>query len=317
MRALILVNPQAGNRKGAQFLFALRELSSRLGPEDKLLVEPTRKWNLQEQIGLMAPGMKSLVVVGGDGTVSQVLEACWHLGLSMPVGIVPLGTGNDMARSLGLYEGRTWHPAEVLAYVQGEKTVEVDLWGLGDKLCFSNYSSLGLDAAVVKRFCRIRKWIEARQHMGKRAFYFALYIAVWMSLMGERVAEGTLLSWEDASGGRFEKLVGGARVLALTNTPYYAAGALMEPRANVGDGLLEVTIFSHMRHYVELMATRARPFAKLGLQGHWWRVKARRLEIRLPRKSPVQADGEDLSLRLGTAENLRVERKGQVRVLVR
>lgn len=317
MRALILVNPQAGNRKGAEWLSALRKLAMGLGPGEQLRVEPTMKEGLAEQMSRMAAGMDSLIVVGGDGTVSQVLETSWVQGLTIPVGIVPLGTGNDMARSLGLYRGRSWRPEEILGYVRGSKTRLVDLWGLQGSVCFSNYLSLGLDAAVVRRFCRLRQWMEGRPGLGKRGFYFLLYIAVWISRLGQRVPEGTVLTWEEETGGEHHKCIGGARVLALTNTPYYAAGALMGPGAELGDGLLEVTLFRHMRHYAELMATRAKALAGIGLQRRWWRVKAKRLEILLPCEAPLQADGEDLSARLKAPRILRVERKGQVRMLLR
>ncbi len=317
MRVLVLVNPQAGNRKGSEWLSVLRDLALGLGPGEQMRVEPTAKAELAEQIKGMAPGMDSLIVVGGDGTVSQVLEASWAQGLSMPVGIVPLGTGNDMARSLGLYKGKPWHPEEILEYVRTGRTKPVDLWGLQGNGCFSNYASLGLDAAVVQGFCRARRWMEGRPGLGKRGFYFSLYIAFWISRLGHRIPEGTVMAWEEEIGNRHERCIGGARVLALTNTPYYAAGALMEPEARLGDGLLEVTLFSHMRHYAELMATRAKPLARIGLQKHWWRVKARRLEILLPMEAPVQADGEDLGPRLKGQTNLQVEKKGQVRILVR
>lgn len=317
MRVLILVNPQAGNRKGAEWLNALKDLAGRLGPGEQWRVEPTTKTGLQEQIRQMAAGMDSLIIVGGDGTVSQVLEASWAHRLSMPVGIVPLGTGNDMARSLGLYKGRSWRPEEILDYVRTSKTKVIDLWGLPGNVCFSNYASIGLDAAVVRRFCRLRQWMEQKPGLGRRGFYFSLYIAVWISQVGQRVSEGTVLAWEDEKGLKHEKRIGGARVLALTNTPYYAAGALMEPGARLDDGLLEVTLFRHMRHYAELMATRAAPLARVGLQERWWRVKARKLEILLPGETPVQADGEDLSHRLNTEGKLEVQRKAQVRVLLR
>lgn len=317
MRVLILVNPQAGNRKGAEWLSALNNLAGRMGPGEQWLVEPTSKAGLEEQISRMAAGVDSLIIVGGDGTVSQVLEASWAQGLSMPVGIVPLGTGNDMARSLGLYKGRPWRPEEILDYVKTRKTTLVDLWGLKGNVCFSNYASIGLDAAVVRRFCRLRRWMEQRPGLGRRGFYFSLYIAVWISRVGQRVCEGTVLAWEDEKGLKHEKCIGGTRVLALTNTPYYAAGALMEPGAQMDDGLLEVTLFRHMRHYAELMATRAAPLARVGLQERWWRVKARKLEILLPRQAPVQADGEDASHRLGEDTILQVERRGQVKVLLR
>jgi diacylglycerol kinase family enzyme len=232
------------------------------------------------------------------------------------VGVVPLGTGNDLARSLGLYRGRRWSVGEVLAYLGTTRTQAVDLWSIRDNLTFSNYASIGLDATVVRDFCRVRRWIQAHPALGKRGVYFAMYILVWGRRIGDRIPPQSCLSWVDGEGNSRSITLEGARVLAFTNTPYYAAGALMDPRGLVGDGLVEITLFPHMRHYAELMAMRIPAFARGGIQRHWWRAQARSAEIRVSEPICVQADGEDLTDPLATQSVLAIRKRGQVQVLV-
>lgn len=316
VKTLVLVNPRAGNHRGGMWLSMLRERVRALGLEALVRVQYTRPEALEDQVRDEAKGMERLAVVGGDGTISQVLEAMWRSRLSIPVGIVPLGTGNDLARSLGLYRGRAWGIGEAVDYLKTPRTRPLDLWSIQDRACFSNYASVGLDAAVVRRFCRLRKWIHAHPLLGRRGFYFAMYIVVWAGRITQRVPLGSRLTWVDETGRTFHHGMGGARVLALSNTPYYAAGALMDEEAELGDGLLEVTLFPNMRHYAELMATRAKPARRLGLQRRWWRVRARSLEIHLGSSSPIQADGEDITDRLGEGISLEVQRRTQMQLLV-
>jgi diacylglycerol kinase family enzyme len=315
MDTLILVNPLAGNKLGASWLPTLKERAA--SPGRKVLVATTRKGGIPEQVRELAPGMRVVIMVGGDGTVSEVLDAVCTLGVPPRVGIVPLGTGNDLARSLGLYRGRRWALEEVFGYLESTRTRAVDLWSVDHRLTFSNYASVGLDAAVVRRFCRIRRWIQSPPGLGKRPFYFAMYVLSWGLHLKSRIPPGSRLEWEDDSGREGSVDVGGARVLSITNTPYYAAGALTDPLGRLEDGLVEVTLFPHMRHYGELMAMRIPAWGRRGIQNRWWRVRARWADLHLPPGTPIQADGEDVTDLLDGSGVLAIRRRGQVEVLVR
>lgn len=294
----------------------LEERIRRGGVGLQIRVQPTRKGGLQDQLREIPPGVERILVVGGDGTLSEVLEAVWKLGVRVPIGIVPVGTGNDMARSLGLFDGAQWDVDRVIAYLRAGNTRHVDLWSLDTDKVFSNYASLGLDAAVVRGFCRIRDRIGKSPFLGRRLSYFVLYFGVWLTEAGHRIPHGTTLWWVDKDGNRFHLSVGGARVLSFSNTPYYAAGSLMDPGASVGDGLLEVTLFSNMAPYTELIATRFRPFSRFGLQGRWWRVRAKSVEVIIPTPTPIQADGEDVTDSVGYNGLLKVQNVGQVELMV-
>jgi diacylglycerol kinase family enzyme len=97
---LAVANPAAGKAQEevlAEAVVALRALA------DVELVVPADTDELRAALEL--PGERQLVVLGGDGTLSACvtgLDALGRLGPDRPIGLVPLGTGNDVARALGL-----------------------------------------------------------------------------------------------------------------------------------------------------------------------------------------------------------------------
>jgi diacylglycerol kinase family enzyme len=316
MASLILVNPSAGNNQGKRWLTDLRAWVVKAGLEQQVYVRATGPYKTGPELNSSASEIERVIVVGGDGTVSEVIDRLIGRSPDVPLGIVPLGTGNDLARSVGLYRGRGWNQQEALAYLQAEQTKRLDIWSLNDSLTFNNYLSIGLDAQVVSGFDPIRRALQAHQLLCRKSAYFAVYFFVWLRHLGGRVPPNSRLQWVGADGSEQQLRLRSARVVALSNTPYYAAGALMDPKAAVNDGQVEVTVFPHMRNYVELMAMRLPLLAQAGVQERWWRTRACRLTIHMPETTPVQADGEDVTSALGEVKTLFIRPRGQVSLLM-
>ncbi len=98
MRTLVILNPAAGGRTDA------RDLRRRI--EQRIEAEFVATTEAREAVALASEASRSgydaVIAVGGDGTVGEVATGL-HLGGGIPrLGIVPAGTGNDLARSLGL-----------------------------------------------------------------------------------------------------------------------------------------------------------------------------------------------------------------------
>jgi diacylglycerol kinase family enzyme len=162
-RLHFIVNRRSGGGQGAA-------LADRLAGEGA--VAPIA--DLDRALAAAGPGDR-LVAVGGDGTVAAVVAAAagrW------PVGVVPVGTGNDFARAWG-WPMRLGDPAARAAALRTApvgnarrcRLVRAD--GAGDPRPFCLYLSLGWDAAVAGRFHR---WREARpgwfrSPVGNKAIY--------------------------------------------------------------------------------------------------------------------------------------------------
>ena len=139
-----MVNP-ALPRTGAAFGEKLLSQSKDLGWDGVVL--PTRSGSNVEAIGaaLARDDFQLVVAAGGDGTVAEVMAAAHHRAL--PIGIVPRGTANIVARELGL--PATWRKAFRRALTRFPNGRPVDLARVND-----GYSALaagiGFDAAVMR-----------------------------------------------------------------------------------------------------------------------------------------------------------------------
>ncbi|NXE25010.1 DGKZ kinase, partial [Ardeotis kori] len=172
---LVFVNPKSGGNQGAKiiqsFMWYLNPRQvfdlSQGGPKEAL--ELYRKvHNLR------------ILACGGDGTVGWILSILDQLRLNPPppVAILPLGTGNDLARTLNWGGGYTDEPlSKILSHVEDGNIVQLDRWNLhvepnpdanpeekdeaaADKLpldVFNNYFSLGFDARVTLEFHESRE----------------------------------------------------------------------------------------------------------------------------------------------------------------
>lgn len=116
MNACLIVNPAAGSVNGAESLDALRAACDRRG----IRIEATTETRGAEAIAceVAEQGVGTVIAAGGDGTVSEVVNGLASHLESVRLAIVPLGTANDFAATLGLPSG---DPEAALAALDGEE----------------------------------------------------------------------------------------------------------------------------------------------------------------------------------------------------
>lgn len=285
-KALLLVNPNS--RRGAELLPTVRSLLNNAGIA---FVEPGPETGRSPSDAIMelAGQIDRVIVGGGDGSLNAAAAGLMDSGLLL--GVLPLGTANDFARTLGL-------PLDLgaaIEVIRGRQTTEVDL-GVANGHPFFNVASIGFSADLAQSLTE-----KAKKRWGKLGY--ALVAA--KLLAGSRLFTATL-----DHDGQHEEL----RTLQVSvgNGKFYGGGMTVHADATASDGMLDFYSLE-VDHWWRLLALL--PSLRRGTHGQWNDVRAfstKQLAISTSRPRPVNLDGE---LKTQTPVQFSIREKA-IRVLV-
>jgi diacylglycerol kinase (ATP) len=247
------------------------------------------------EIGLPASSadLEAMVVFGGDGTVHRHLGALVKLGL--PVLVVPAGSGNDLARALGLRRvqdslhawrkfasgGGNWRTID-LGVIRPVAPMD-EMRSQGPHY-FSCAAGVGLDGEIARRANALPRWL--RGHGG-----YALSLAP--ALLRFRPF-GLKLSVPGAENpGKFvSRAERTAMVAVFANAPVYGGGMRIAPNAKMDDGQLDVCLIGDIN---KLKLAGVFPTVYFGRHLGIREVEyfsAERVRVETDRSLDVYADGE-------------------------
>lgn len=211
--ALLLVNPKA--RRGREDLAAVRE---RLIQGGLVLLEPeVESTDFLTLVQRHREEVDCVIVGGGDGTVQSALSGL--LESKLPVGILPLGTANDLARTLHI----PTDPVRACDVILDGVIRSIDIGSVNGKP-FLNVASVGLAAEVTRRLSR-----------GTKTYWGVLAYA-WAA-MGA-LLRGRSFGVEIRCNG--QSLRTRTWQIAVGNGRYYGGGLTVHENARIDDGLLNL-----------------------------------------------------------------------------
>jgi diacylglycerol kinase (ATP) len=217
----IIVNPVSGSGRRKK---ALKMIEAHLD-KDKFDFEIFRTERHKHAIELTQQGIdngcKAVVIVGGDGSINQV--GATLAGTDVALGIIPAGSGNGLARSLGI----SLNPKKAVENINNFNFRTIDT-GLANGKAFMNMSGVGFDAAVAHAF-----------HQQKTRGIFKYFVVGVKLIFNYQIQTYKI----NADGREFERK---AWLMALANSPQYGNDALVAPKAVVDDGLLDAVVLNRM-----------------------------------------------------------------------
>jgi diacylglycerol kinase (ATP) len=231
-KTTFLVNPASENgATGRRWPQLAHEAAQRGLSGNALLSE--RPGHLSELArSAVDDGAELLVVVGGDGTLNEVVNGIAERDVELAV--VPRGTGWDFVRTYGIPR-RIDRAVDVALH---GKTLEIDLgrvtyraWsGADETRWFANVASVGMSGAVAKRAN------ETTKALGGKISYFWSVIAVFARW---QVGEVRVSVDDVERAGRMHDVI-------VANGRYFGGGMMIVPDASSDDGLLDVLLIGDL-----------------------------------------------------------------------
>ncbi len=292
--SLVLLNPRAAGGRAAALAAPVESWLASHAP-NALFVRSDGIERAQAML-LALPMRSRVILIGGDGTLHQMLPAL--LARHHTLALVPFGTGNDGARAIGLL-GVTWEAA--LAHALHAPAVAIDTGVMscaGRNVPFHSSLSAGFDAAVCVRAIAAPTWLTGLP----RYLWSTLRELTSLRTWDLRItADGTLRH-------------GGVALFASTcNTPTFGSGMPAVPSATLDDARLDLLVagdfsrFGALRMLPRLLAGTHLRDARVVT----WPYTTLQVESTTP--IPLAADGEPL----GSVDSFEVRvRPGSLHVVV-
>jgi diacylglycerol kinase (ATP) len=219
----LVVNPTAGKGRAAKQVATVAGRLRESGASVSILVGTDAADAVAVTRKAAADGVDAVVALGGDGMVHLALNAV--AGTDTPLGIIPAGTGNDLAATLGLPTKDPVAAAGIVAdRLKAGAAWPMDAVQVGEKW-FGCVLGAGFDSRVNDRANRM-SWPRGRMRYN---IAMLAELGVFAPLPFQIRLDGEELETE-------------AMLVAVGNARSYGAGMQVTPDADVTDGLLDVMV---------------------------------------------------------------------------
>lgn len=267
MRLLFIINPVSGGKGKDEGEAAIREyFKNKPHTVDFfLLTGENDSVSIQHHITTIKPDR--VIAVGGDGTIKLVAEVLKETPI--PLGIIPAGSANGMAKELNIPVNIT----DALSIITDGISKKIDLIKINEEELCIHLSDIGMNAMIVKYYDEL----EGR---GWMTYAKALLRVIWR----KRKFRCTI---KTDSGILKRK----AYMIVIANASKYGMGGVINPQGDVGDTHFEVVIVKKLNIFAVLNGmTKQQEFDPEKIEV----VQTKNLELNTQRKVHFQVDGEYL-----------------------
>jgi YegS/Rv2252/BmrU family lipid kinase len=211
-----------------------------------------------------------IVAAGGDGTVNEIARTL--IGTSATLGIIPIGSGNGLARDLGI----PMDMKKAIELIAQKQSITIDYCKANEYVFFCT-CGVGFDAIVSERFSGEKKRGSISYVKSAITEYLKFKPDVYEMILDD----GSVVK---------EK----AFLITCANTSQYGNNAYIAPNANIRDGLLDIVMIAPINP-LDVAPLAIQLFTKqIGHNQRFNHYRSRKVTIRRSQPGPMHVDGEPL-----------------------
>lgn len=301
----LLINPAAGSGNGGKKAEKIIQLlddgdytytpyyTKAPGDEKRIIeriVELLSPWSENCDKDYIDNSFHLLVVVGGDGTLHQVVNHFYTLGIERPVSYIPAGSGNDFARGIGLSRDPEKALEQITSALQPQP---INIFQYEEKIreekgIVLNNVGIGLDALIVATTnASTSKKVLNKYHLGSASYALYLVKAILTQKTFPILVElnGQSLSFERTF------------LCTTTNIPYFGGGIAIAPMADPKKDIIDLVVVEKpnlpaiLRFLIQLLRKKHTD------NKHYQHFTSSRIRIVSVDPQYGQADGENMGRR--------------------
>lgn len=273
-KLFFIVNPISGTKDKTDDIRKIKEYLDNNGIDYEIRYTERAGHATQLAEEAMKAGNRSIVAVGGDGTINEVASALTESEATL--GIIPYGSGNGLARHIGI----PIHPLKSLKIIVGGREKNIDYCSVNGKKYFCAFGT-GYDAEVAHDFAK-RKNRGLLNYIKSSVKMFRTYKAHDYSIaIGDEKADGRYY------------------IASVCNASQYGNNAFIAPAADISDGLLDIVLIKDSSR-LSLAGVSVKLFTK-SIKNGGNIIYRKSEEITLRDKTsetfPAHIDGEPIELK--------------------
>lgn len=284
---MVIVNPKAGLGHGLKDWPVISNQLNRSGVEFTCVFTERKYHAVELTVKAINDGYRKIVVIGGDGTVNEVVNGIFIQKIvpttQIILAVVPAGTGNDWVRMYGIPKVYS----EAVKSIINQRTILQDVGLISytetmvtHKRYMANVAGVGFDAMVNRRFNKLKD--EGRNSKW-------LYITSTLKALFKYKAKQFKIitdNQEFFNANMFSATVGIGK--------YNGGGMLQMPDAVVDDGLFDVTVIKKVSRFSVLWNLKKLYNGNIYKHPKVIATQAKRIVIESYPESPIEVDGEAL-----------------------
>lgn len=216
-KLLFIINPNSGTKQKTRVPELIKKLLDETNIEHKIVFtsEPKEATTISEK---NKEAFDMIVAVGGDGTINEVARPL--INSETTLGIIPMGSGNGLARHLGM----PLNIKKAIALLNQPRVSSIDTIKMND-LAFLNVAGIGFDAHIASAFAKSKK----------RGFI--TYAKLTLGELNRFKYAGCKLVIDGV-----EQIENKPFIVSVANSTQYGNNAHIAPAANISDGLMDICV---------------------------------------------------------------------------